>query len=324
VKKKSIYYVIVLIIAAAISFINSSNDIDNGNNIQDPASIVEQENNSANNTDGIPEENGVYRGTETNNDTIGLGHLKIHFIDVGQADSILIQRDEQAMLIDAGNNGDAKKVVEYIKSQNIEDLDYVVGTHPHEDHIGGLDAVIENFDIGVIYMPKAMSTTKTFEDVLNAIAKKGMKVTTLIPGTKVEFGEASFTILAPNSDNYKEVNNYSIVIKLDHGNNSFLFTGDAEDVSEKEMMEKGFDLSADVLKVGHHGSSSSTTEEFLVKVNPKYAVICVGKDNKYGHPHKETLDLLNKKGIKIYRTDKSGTIIAISDGESITFEETFK
>ena len=323
-KKKSIYYVIVLIIAAAISFINSSNDIDNGNNIQDPASIVEQENNSANNADGIPEENGAYRGTETNNDTIGLGHLKVHFIDVGQADCILIQSDEHTMLIDAGNNGDAKKVVAYIKSQNIEDLDYVVGTHPHEDHIGGLDAVIENFDIGVIYMPKAMNTTKTFEDVLNAIAKKGMKVTTPIPGTKVEFGEASFTILAPNSDNYKEVNNYSIVIKLVHGNNSFLFTGDAEDVSEKEMMEKGFDLSADVLKVGHHGSSSSTTEEFLMKVNPQYAVICVGKDNKYGHPHKETLDLLNKKGIKIYRTDKSGTIIAISDGESITFEETFK
>lgn len=323
-KKKSIYYVIVLIIAAAISFINNSNSIDNGNNTKDPAPIVEQENNSANNADGIPEENGTDRSTETNNDTIDLGQLKVHFIDVGQADSILIQSDEHTMLIDAGNNGDAKAVVAYIKSQNIEDLDYVVGTHPHEDHIGGLDAVIESFDIGVIYMPKAMSTTKTFEDVLNAIAKKGMKVTTPVPGTTVEFGEASFTIIAPNSDSYKELNNYSIVIKLDHGNNSFLFTGDAEDVSEKEMIDKGFDLSADVLKVGHHGSSSSTMEEFLMKVNPKYAVICVGKDNKYGHPHKETMDLLNKKGIKIFRTDENGTIIATSDGESITFEEVLK
>ena len=323
-KKKSIYYIIVLIIAAAISFINNSNDIDNGNNIEDPAPIVEQENNSANNIDAIPDENGLNGGTEPNNDTIDLGQLKVHFIDVGQADSILIQSDEQTMLIDAGNNADSEDVVAYIKSQNIDKLDYVVGTHPHEDHIGGLDAVIESFDIGVIYMPKAMSTTKTFEDVLNAISKKGMKVTTPVPGTTAKFGEASFTILAPNSDSYKETNNYSIVIKLDHGNNSFLFTGDAEDVSEKEMIEKGYDLSADVLKVGHHGSSTSTTKEFLEKVNPKYALISAGKDNRYGHPHKETIDLLNKKGIEIYRTDESGTIIAISNGESLTFEESLK
>lgn len=323
-KKKPIYYIIVLIIAAAISFINNSNDIDNSNNIEDPASIVEQENNSANNADGIPIENDINRDAEPDNGTTELGKLKVHFIDVGQADSILIQSDEQAMLIDAGNNGDSEEVVAYIKSQNIELLDYVIGTHPHEDHIGGLDAVIESFDIGVIYMPKAMSTTKTFEDVLNAISNKGMKVTTPVPGTTVRLGEASFTILAPNSDSYKETNNYSIVIKLEHGNNSFIFTGDAEDVSEKEMIEKGYDLSANVLKVGHHGSSSSTTEEFLMKVNPQYAVICVGKDNKYGHPHREIVDLLNKMGIKIYRTDENGTITAISDGESITFEEAFK
>lgn len=318
-KKKSIYYIIVLIIAAAITFINNSNNFDNINIGNDPSSIEEQNNETGNDN---PIEN-TNEESKQNNNYAELGKLKVHFIDVGQADSILIQSDEQAMLIDAGNNADSKDVVAYIKSRNINKLDYIVGTHPHEDHIGGLDAVIESFDIGVIYMPKAMSTTKTFEDVLNAISKKGMKVTTPVPGTTVELGKASFTILAPNSDSYEETNNYSIVIKLEHGNNSFLFTGDAEDISEKEMIDKNYDLSADVLKVGHHGSSSSTTQEFLMKVNPKYAVICVGKDNKYGHPHKETMDSLNKKGIKIYRTDESGTITAISDGESITFEEDF-
>jgi len=307
-----------LIITVALSFISHGNDIgiDIGN---DSASIEEQNNTgNANPIESTSKESGQ------KNNYVELGQLKVHFIDVGQADSILIQNNEKTMLIDAGNNADSDDVVTYIKSQNIEKLDYVVGTHPHEDHIGGLDAVIESFDIGVIYMPKATSTTKTFEDVLHAIAKKSMKVTTPIPGTTVNFGEASFTILAPNSDNYKETNNYSIVIKLEHGNNSFLFTGDAEDVSEKEMIERGYDLTADVLKVGHHGSSSSTTQEFLTKVNPKYAVICVGKDNKYGHPHRETMELLNKKSIKIYRTDESGTIIAVSDGEAITFEETLK
>ncbi|HHY77026.1 MAG TPA: MBL fold metallo-hydrolase [Clostridiales bacterium] len=322
-KKKSLYYVIALIIAAAISFINLGDKQSNVNNINDPASIVEQENNSVNNTDGTSIEPDISEEFRQK-DSIGFNGLQVHFIDVGQADCIFIKTDDKTMLIDAGNNADSKTVVEYIKSQNIDKLDFVVGTHPHEDHIGGLDAVIESFDIGTIYMPRAMNTTKTFEDVLNAISKKGLKVTTPVSGTTVYFGKASFTILAPNSDNYDELNNYSIVIKLNHGNNSFMFTGDAEEISEKEMINKDYDLSADVLKVAHHGSNTSTTEEFLDKVNPQYAVICVGKDNKYGHPHKETIDLLNKKGIKIYRTDESGTIIAFSDGKSIYFEESLK
>jgi len=236
----------------------------------------------------------------------------------------LIQSDEATMLIDGGNNADAEAVVDYIKSQNIKKLDYVIGTHPHEDHIGGLDAVIESFDIGAVYMPKAMSTTKTFEDVLKAISNKGLKVNTPIPGTNINLGSAVFTILAPNSERYESTNNYSIVIKLTNGKNSFLFTGDAESISEKEMLAKGFDLYAEVLKVGHHGSTTSTTKEFLDMVNPRYAIISVGKDNQYGHPHKEILDRLRKKNIIVYRTDESGTIIASSDGESITFSENTK
>lgn len=258
-------------------------------------------------------------GAMENNDPGAPGMLKVHYIDVGQADSILIQSNGEAMLIDAGNNGDSEAVVDYIKSQNIKRLAYVIGTHPHEDHIGGLDAVIESFDIGSVYMPKAISTTKTFEDVLKAVSNKGLKVNAPIPGTNIKLGNATCTILAPNGSNYDETNNHSIVIKLSHGNNSFLFTGDSESVSEEEMIEKGFDLSADVLKVAHHASKSSTTQDFLDRVNPKYAVISVGQDNKYGHPDKAVVDRLKKKDIIIYRTDENGTIIATSDAKSIVF-----
>lgn len=247
------------------------------------------------------------------------GILKVHFIDVGQADSILIQSNEQAMLIDAGNNADSDIVVNYIKAQNIKRLDYVVGTHPHEDHIGGLDSVIESFDIGRIYMPKVMNTTKTFEDVLNAVKEKSLKVTTPKPDTSFELGDSLCTILGPNSSSYEGLNNYSIVIKLTHGENSFLFTGDAEEVSEKEMIGEGFNLEANILKIAHHGSSSSTTQSFLDKVNPEYAIISVGEDNKYRHPDKVVLDRLKGKKVIVYRTDENGTIVATSDSKKVTF-----
>ncbi|MCT4620978.1 MAG: MBL fold metallo-hydrolase [Marinisporobacter sp.] len=247
------------------------------------------------------------------------GNLKVHFIDVGQADSILIENGENTMLIDAGNNGDADLVVNYLKNEGISQLDYVIGTHPHEDHIGGLDAVINTFDIGKVYLPKVTHTSKTFKDVITAIKNKGLKITNPVVGNKIILGDAKGVILAPNSKKYKDYNNYSIVLKLTYGNTSFLFTGDAEDLSEEEMIHKGLDLSADVLKVGHHGSHSSTTTDFLNKVNPSYAVIMTEIGNDYGHPHKETMDKLKNKNIPVYRTDENGNIIAISDGNKIEF-----
>jgi len=247
------------------------------------------------------------------------GNLKVHYIDVGQADSILIQQGSSSMLIDAGNNEDANTVKNYISEQGITKLNYIVGTHPHEDHIGGLDYVINSFKVGKIYMPKATSNTKTFQDVVSAIKAKGMKATVPKVLETFKVGNATATILAPNSSGYEDLNNTSIVIRLTFGNNSFMFDGDAEDISENEMLAKGLDVSAYVLKVGHHGSNSSTTEAFLDKVNPKYAVISVGKDNSYGHPHKSTMEKLKAKGIKVYRTDENGTIVATSDGENITF-----
>jgi len=245
--------------------------------------------------------------------------LEVHFMDVGQADAILIKQGTSAMLVDAGNNADAEFVVQYIKAQGVTKLDYVIGTHPHEDHIGGLDAVIRAFQIERIIMPKAVATTKTYEDVLAVIQQKGLKITAPVPGTKFAFGSASFTVLAPNSADYESLNNHSVVIRLVYGKTSFLLTGDAENISEKEMLDKAFTLKSDVLKVSHHGSDTSTTTDFLGAVDPRYAVISVGKDNSYGHPSSSVIKRLQDRGVQVYRTDENGSVTAISDGATITF-----
>jgi beta-lactamase superfamily II metal-dependent hydrolase len=247
--------------------------------------------------------------------------LNVHFIDVGQADCMLITTlDDKTMLIDAGNNADGDDVVNYIKKQGIDTIDVLIGTHPHEDHIGGMDDVIKNFNIGKFYMPRAANNTKTFEDVLDAAQEKGLKITAGKAGMNIGLSDSvNAEILAPNSETYKDLNNYSIVVKLTYKQDSFLFMGDAEKQSENEILDKGYDISTDVLKIGHHGSSTSTSENFLKAVSPNDTVICVGKGNDYGHPHKETMKLLKDYGLTVYRTDECGTIIATSDGSGITF-----
>lgn len=245
--------------------------------------------------------------------------LKVHFIDVGQADSILIQQGDSNMLVDAGNNNDSQLVLDYLKENGVKKLDYAVGTHPHEDHIGGLDKVIEEFQIGKVYMPKVTTNTKTFKDVLNAVKEKGLKITSPTPGSEFKLGDAKCIVFGPNGKEYEDLNDYSIVIKVIYKGTSFLFTGDAEGISEKEMLSKGFDVSVDVLKLGHHGSSSSTTKAFLDKVNPKYAIVSAGKGNDYGHPHKSTMDKLKSRDIAVYRTDECGTIVCTSDGKNLKF-----
>jgi len=248
-------------------------------------------------------------------------NLKVHFIDVGQGDCILIEDGTSAMLIDAGNPENGPDIVSYIKKLGINRLDFVIATHPHADHIGGMADVINAFDIGKLIMPKVEHTTRTFENLLLTIRNKGLKITAPVPGTEYRLGNTSFTILAPNSSSYKNLNDYSVVVRLTYGSTSFLFTGDAEQTSEKEILAKGYNIKSDVLKVGHHGSKTSTTTRFLDAVSPRYAVMCVGANNQYGHPAPETLSKLAERGIKVYRTDEAGTIIATSDGKSISFNK---
>ncbi|MHB9146795.1 MAG: ComEC/Rec2 family competence protein [Symbiobacteriia bacterium] len=248
------------------------------------------------------------------------GRLEVDFIDVGQADSILVRQGDHAMLVDAGNNADAATVTGYLTKRGVKRLEVVVGTHPHEDHIGSLDKVIESFAVREVIMPKATTTTKTFSDVIAAIRAKGLSVTTPVPGNSFKLGDATVTILAPNSAKYDDLNNYSVALRVVYGETSFLLTGDAQALSEAEMLASGRTLKADVLKVGHHGSVSSTTEAFLSAVAPKYAVISVGKDNDYGHPSRSMMQRLKARGIPVYRTDESGTIVAVSDGMAVRFD----
>lgn len=263
-------------------------------------------------------------GTPVVNTTSVLaGHkLTVSYIDVGQADSILIQTPGgKNVLIDAGNNGDATTIVTYLKNQKIIRLDYVIGTHSHEDHIGSLDTIIRTFDIGQIVMPKESSNTQTFRDLITAMSDKGLKPLEAKAGVKLDLGSEIYAeLLAPNSSSYEDTNDYSAVLRLVYGKNSFLFTGDAETQSESEMLHLGSQLKVDVLKVGHHGSRTSSTQAFLKLVAPKYAIISVGKGNSYGHPTVDALARLSSVGATIYRTDESGTIVCESDGETITFK----
>ncbi|WP_373898961.1 ComEC/Rec2 family competence protein [Haloimpatiens sp. FM7315] len=265
------------------------------------------------------EGNKIMVKTSSKSKNEAIGNIKIHYINVGQADSILIQQGSHSMLIDGGNNEDGSLVKDYLQNNGVSNLEFLVGTHPHEDHIGGLDYIINSLKVGKVYLPKITSNTKTFKDLINAMKNKNLKAIAPKGGESFKLGQAVCTILAPNSSQYKDLNNYSIVIKVQFGNNSFLFTGDAEAVSEMEIVKKGFNLKSDVLKVGHHGSSSSTCANFLSKVNPKYAIISCGVNNKYGHPHKGTMNRLKDKGIPVYRTDQCGTIVASSDGNNISF-----
>ncbi|HBX47985.1 MAG TPA: hypothetical protein DEF85_03740, partial [Clostridiaceae bacterium] len=232
------------------------------------------------------------------------GELKIHYINVGQGDSILIQQGDATMLIDAGP--DANTTANYLKGQGIKKIDILVGTHPHADHIGGMPAVINGFEINKIYMPKVTHTSKIFENTMESIKAKGMKISTPHPGDSFKLGNADCTILAPNSSSYDNLNNYSIVLRIKFGNNSFIFDGDAESLSEGEILQKQLDIQSDVIKLGHHGSKTATSQSYLNKVNPKYAVISCGKGNSYGHPHAETMAKLKERNIKVYRTDENG------------------
>lgn len=244
-------------------------------------------------------------------------NLVVSYLDVGQADSILIEINNKYALIDAGNNADGEKLVKYFKDLGISRFDYVIATHGHEDHIGGMDNIINNFDIGKFYMPNYITTTKTFEDVLDALKSKNIGINVPKVGETFSLDKANFEILASNSD-AKNINDTSIVLMVTYGLNKFLFMGDLSSSEENNLLNKN--IVADVLKVGHHGSKYSTSTDFLDKVSPQYAVISVGKNNNYNHPHPSTITKFKNRNIKVYRTDLDGTIRATSNGTIIKID----
>ncbi|MCM1506512.1 MAG: MBL fold metallo-hydrolase [Ruminococcus flavefaciens] len=247
--------------------------------------------------------------------------LTVHYIDVGQGDSIYITSGGEGMLIDCGESGDTDRVISYLDNMGVSKIDYVVGTHPHSDHMGGMSKIVEHYEIGEMIIPHIddsdTPTTKYFERFLKACADKNLSLTEAELGRKITIGDAELKIIAPNSDDYSNVNNYSVSFIMHHGDNSFIFTGDAEKLAEKEMIESGNLEDIDVYKTGHHGSDTSSSEDFLNVIKPDYAVISCGEGNSYGHPCDITIENLSKFTDKIYRTDLVGTVVFTSDGKKL-------
>lgn len=244
--------------------------------------------------------------------------MEVHFMDVGQGDSTLITCDGHSMLIDTGDYSKGTAIQNYLQKQKVKKLDYLILTHPDSDHIGGAPVIITKFEIDKVFVSNYEKDNKTYQKLIQALDNKGLQYTTPNVGAQYSLGTATVTVLAPN-DTYDDPNDASIALMIQNGDNRFLFTGDAEEAAEQDMLENGMDFAADVYKAGHHGSRTSTSQKFFEAVSPSYAVISCGEDNSYGHPHAETLNTFRMNGVEVYRTDEDGTIIAASDGKKITF-----
>ena len=244
------------------------------------------------------------------------GSFAVHFIDVGQADSALVLCNGESMLIDGGNAADSNLVVAYLKKQNVDHLDYMICTHAHEDHVGGLSGPLSVMPVEEIYAPKTGASSKAYQNFLKKSEAQETEIKHPAPGDSFTLGSSSVEILGPVTEQGADVNNTSIVLKITYGDTAFLFTGDAEREEEQDLLACQYDLSADVLKVGHHGSKNSTTYPFLREVMPEYAVISVGEGNSYGHPTEDTLSRLRDAGATVLRTDLLGDIVITSDGKT--------
>ena len=244
--------------------------------------------------------------------------LQVHFIDVGQGDATLVFSGDHAMLIDAGDDSKGTKVQLYLQNQGIEKLDYLVLTHTDADHIGGADVVISKFDIGNVLIGDYPKDNKVYRDLMQALETKRLAYSTPEVGDTYALGDAFFTVVAPNRT-YSAPNNSSVALVLQNGQNRFLFTGDAEEEAEKDILANEFNIDCDVLKAGHHGSRTSNTKELLEAASPVCVVISCEENNSYGHPHAEVLNNLRAMGVKVFRTDEQGSVVAISDGAEITW-----
>ncbi|WP_066873830.1 ComEC/Rec2 family competence protein [Clostridium mediterraneense] len=241
----------------------------------------------------------------------------VHFIDIGQGDSTLINVNNKNVLIDSGPNSAESDLISYLKKNKIKKLDYLITTHPHEDHIGNIDSILKTFKVENFLAPKTIYDSKDFKNMIVALKEKNMNIDILSNNSsKINLGEnIKVDIFSSKSNNHENINNYSPLIKISFINTSFLFTGDAEEELEQELLDNNID--SDVLKVGHHGSSTSSSESFLSKVSPNISVISCGINNKFNHPTKETLDKLKSIESTIYRTDEDGTIVLVSNGYKI-------
>lgn len=249
------------------------------------------------------------------------GKLEVHFIDVGNADCILVRQGEHNLLIDSGEINFREKILDYLRRHGVTKLDLVIATHPHADHIGSMPTILEEFSVKrfiMAYMPEGKEpTTTVYAKMLEQLYDKDVPVDEAEPGAVYKLGTARLQVLAPLSES-DDTNDMSVVTRLTFGKRSFLFTGDAESVVERQIMTKGYTLKADVLKLGHHGSRNATSKAFLRKVDPAYAVITCGKNNSYNHPHDETIYRLDEEGIPYYRSDVEGDIVFATDGKNLT------
>ncbi len=246
------------------------------------------------------------------------GSFQVHFIDVGQADAALVICDGHAMLIDGGNAEDSDLVYSYLERHGVKHLDYMVASHAHEDHIGGLSGALNYATVGTAFCPVTEYSSKVFQSMVKYLDDQEKVLTVPEPGDRFTLGSAWVEILGPVKE-YDDTNDTSIVLRIDYGETSFLFTGDMETGAEQDLMESGADVRATVLKAGHHGSDTSTSYQFLREVMPKYTVISVGEGNSYGHPSEEVLSRFRDAGTEVYRTDMQGHIIAVSDGKTVAF-----
>lgn len=261
----------------------------------------------------ITELNETHTAVQTSGATLG-----VLVIDVGQADSILVTMSTgETMLIDAGESSSTDAIFEELNERSISQIDILVATHPHSDHIGGMADVIAHYDIGMVYMPDMKSDSKTYKNLIAIINEKNIPVTKAYAGESFSLGAAQCEIVSPGKDDDFGANNESVTVYLNYLDTECLFSGDMEKKAEKVMLDAGYMIDSDILKVSHHGSSTGTSEAFLDAVSPEYAVISCGKGNSYGHPHEQTLDLLADYGLTPYRTDLSGDILFTSDGHTI-------
>ncbi|GEK31938.1 metallo beta-lactamase superfamily lipoprotein [Kurthia zopfii] len=246
--------------------------------------------------------------------------VKIHIIDIGQGDAILVQSKEDAYLIDGGNKGKGDDVLDYLHEQNVDHLTAVISTHPDADHIGGLAEVIRGIEVQSVYAPKVSHTTEAFKQFLLAVKEKSLKIKSVTSGGSISTNTSNLTLdfLGPTKDYSKsDLNDWSAVLQVTHGDKKFLLTGDAETPAERDMLTAGLLGPVDVLKVSHHGAAEATNKAFLDVVKPHLAAISVGEGNRYKHPTKDTLNRLKDANAKIYRTDQHGSIIFVSNGKNI-------